>query len=500
MYIKQTTGSRAQVMHGTAKQTTGGLTKSQLKYNKQGKIVSKKASTLAKKNNRLVKAGYITRKGVFGSVNMRGGEVLEMPGVGRVEVLEMPGVGRVEVEVGKGLNKDYSPVYVLWVRHCYSCANAAHGLRGIYKGTARQPLCNELGVYQSHTFGEILKRKIDDLKKKYSLNEITVSASYLPRAIETAKIISIGLGDTSKDPAIKRIPFVSEYKSSMHYEMWSTKSSQNVTTIDRSDCYSKALNKLVLGGRLVSLEHTYTDEMMDQTKEMCKGKSFIEDCVISATKSVDFPLFKENILPTLDKGKLHIIVSHGKYIEGDVLQDCEGVPVPQTSRKYRPDYFLHKRRPKKIQNLEAHLIRYDFLDKTKQGIYQDCKMIKECNQYVIDRWKNSSKNSSNNSNNSGNSGNSNNSGNSGNSNNSPNNNSNNSNNSGNSNTSNTSPKDSKTVVEKVVNKVFKDKHKEFATCDYKYHDRENRNQSIEQVGVCLGPNAHINIARKRRLM
>ena len=72
MHLKQTTGSRAQVMHGTAKKTTGGLTKSQLKYNKQGKIVSKKASALAKKNNRLVKAGYITRKGDFG-VSMKGG-------------------------------------------------------------------------------------------------------------------------------------------------------------------------------------------------------------------------------------------------------------------------------------------------------------------------------------------------------------------------------------------------------------------------------------------
>ena len=72
MPLKQTTGSRAQVMHGTAKKTSGGLTKSQLKYNKQGKIVSKKASALAKKNNRLVKAGYVTRQGQFG-VSMRGG-------------------------------------------------------------------------------------------------------------------------------------------------------------------------------------------------------------------------------------------------------------------------------------------------------------------------------------------------------------------------------------------------------------------------------------------
>ena len=71
-------GSRSQVMRGTANKTSGGLTKSQLKYNKQGKIVSKKASALAKKNNRLVKAGYITRKGQFGCEMKGGGKNIEM--------------------------------------------------------------------------------------------------------------------------------------------------------------------------------------------------------------------------------------------------------------------------------------------------------------------------------------------------------------------------------------------------------------------------------------
>jgi hypothetical protein len=40
----QRVGSRAQVMHGTAEQTSGGLTKTDLKYNKSGRIVSKKKS------------------------------------------------------------------------------------------------------------------------------------------------------------------------------------------------------------------------------------------------------------------------------------------------------------------------------------------------------------------------------------------------------------------------------------------------------------------------
>lgn len=66
------TGTRAEVMHGTAKKTSGGLTKDDLKYNNQGRIVSKKASSRAKKENRLVKAGYVTKKGQFGAVKVDG--------------------------------------------------------------------------------------------------------------------------------------------------------------------------------------------------------------------------------------------------------------------------------------------------------------------------------------------------------------------------------------------------------------------------------------------
>jgi hypothetical protein len=61
------TGSRAQVMNGNAMKTTGNLRKNDLKYNKQGRIVSRKKSSRAKKENRLVKSGYVTKKGQFGS-------------------------------------------------------------------------------------------------------------------------------------------------------------------------------------------------------------------------------------------------------------------------------------------------------------------------------------------------------------------------------------------------------------------------------------------------
>jgi hypothetical protein len=63
-------GSRAEVYHGNALKTSGGLMKSDLIQNKQGRIVSKKMSENAKRDKRLEKAGYTTQKGKFGAVKM----------------------------------------------------------------------------------------------------------------------------------------------------------------------------------------------------------------------------------------------------------------------------------------------------------------------------------------------------------------------------------------------------------------------------------------------
>ena len=65
---KKTVGSRAEVFHGNADHTSGGLKKSQLLKNKNGRIVSKKKSISAKKEQRLKKHGYFTVKGKFGFV------------------------------------------------------------------------------------------------------------------------------------------------------------------------------------------------------------------------------------------------------------------------------------------------------------------------------------------------------------------------------------------------------------------------------------------------
>ena len=64
----KTFGSRAEVFHGTAKKTTGGLEKGALIKNKHGEIVSRKKHNTAKKEKRLEKYGYFDQKGKFGYV------------------------------------------------------------------------------------------------------------------------------------------------------------------------------------------------------------------------------------------------------------------------------------------------------------------------------------------------------------------------------------------------------------------------------------------------
>ena len=96
-------GTRAQVWHGTAYKTTGGLTKSNIMKNKSGRIVSKSKYTSAKRENRLVKAGYGTKKGKFGFVKLNGTSKRGKKSRGRK--------GRKGMRGGNGVNYDLNPTY-----------------------------------------------------------------------------------------------------------------------------------------------------------------------------------------------------------------------------------------------------------------------------------------------------------------------------------------------------------------------------------------------------
>ena len=63
-------GSRIQVLRGNARKTSGGLTKADLMMNKNGRVVSRTKHNSAKKEMRLLKYGYATKKGKFGFVKV----------------------------------------------------------------------------------------------------------------------------------------------------------------------------------------------------------------------------------------------------------------------------------------------------------------------------------------------------------------------------------------------------------------------------------------------
>jgi hypothetical protein len=59
-------GSKAEVFHGTARHTSGGLYKKDLVKTKRGRIVSRRKQAAGKKAiARLRKAGYVAKKGKF---------------------------------------------------------------------------------------------------------------------------------------------------------------------------------------------------------------------------------------------------------------------------------------------------------------------------------------------------------------------------------------------------------------------------------------------------
>jgi len=59
-------GSKLQVFNGSAKHTSGGLTKSDLVQNKHGRIVSRKKMMQGKKALKyLTRKGYKAKKGTF---------------------------------------------------------------------------------------------------------------------------------------------------------------------------------------------------------------------------------------------------------------------------------------------------------------------------------------------------------------------------------------------------------------------------------------------------
>ena len=81
-------GSKAQVFHGNATHTSGGLKKSDLVKNKHGRIVSKKKQAAGFRSIKfLIDAGYEPVKGKFGHSGKKGGKA-KKEGEAEVEAVD----------------------------------------------------------------------------------------------------------------------------------------------------------------------------------------------------------------------------------------------------------------------------------------------------------------------------------------------------------------------------------------------------------------------------
>jgi len=247
--------------------------------------------------------------------------------------------------------------YVLWVRHCESCANVAFNGKIDIMAKFRQPLCTEKGIHQAYTFGTKLQEYRYKIVDEYNLDGVNFYSSYLPRAAETAKIISGGYIKRKTKRKINRIPFVSEY-----VKFYNKKSgSQSMTTMYKSNCFANAINQFISIGLDINNE-VFAPRVLKST--ICNG-AFIKDgyfdnCVIES-KPNDYDNFLSELLEHLPSNRLIIIVSHGGYIMNEVL-------APLGCRHNT------------LHNLEAHLVCYKKKNDTFIPKYINNKYITRCNK------------------------------------------------------------------------------------------------------------------------
>jgi hypothetical protein len=95
------TGTKAQVWHGTARHTSGGLTRKDLMKTKRGRIVSRRKHAAGQRAIKtLRKMGYVAKKGsfkLFKKMGKRGGSVsaMDMMRGGSVSAMDMMRGGSV---------------------------------------------------------------------------------------------------------------------------------------------------------------------------------------------------------------------------------------------------------------------------------------------------------------------------------------------------------------------------------------------------------------------
>ena len=130
-------GTRLQVMRGIAKQTGGGLRKKDLKYNKYGKIISKKVSIKAKKayykqsggNKDLFKLSLMTQMTNYIDSKFKGKEIEYFNSRNRTFKILKPRFNNLDIGGNKTspndrveiFNKTFEELKSQYVKRCNTC-------------------------------------------------------------------------------------------------------------------------------------------------------------------------------------------------------------------------------------------------------------------------------------------------------------------------------------------------------------------------------------------
>jgi len=240
---------------------------------------------------------------------------------------------------------------VLWVRHCFGCHNKVKWKLtdissysklipsfGKYETESRKQAyklpsycTEELGEIQALIFGyrlkNILKKFNNELPEDFPIKytSLDLYSSVLPRAMETAKLISketIQSGLNNSMDKIKRINFIQEKVEQQEDYVNSTSLTESNNSID---LLNKEFNKDYCE---ISREIPIKSETTD--------KNYIFKTSTNEEIETNYNKFKSTVLDDLSDEKLNLIVSHSSFL--------------QKSLKFSKD--------KKMQNLDAYLIIY----------------------------------------------------------------------------------------------------------------------------------------------
>ena len=224
-------------------------------------------------------------------------------------------------------------VYILWVRHCESCANVIihskkRWIKDRKQGFEIFPNCTIIGLIQSFIFGYTILPEI--LKFYPQFKKIDYYCSLLKRTMITNKLISHGLKKsghkikTSK--SIGRLCNISERRSLYERVM---RKEFNKVSLKTSNKFVKDVNK-----KYKRTGKKITKRIKKRTKNCIKNnhKTFIEETV-----------------PLLDNKALNVIVCHGELLN---------------------KIYGHKK-IKKLKNVDSIMAEYD----TENNTYKEIEKI-----------------------------------------------------------------------------------------------------------------------------